>query len=63
MDEKENINPNVFQKISEREITYEEEDDDIVDEFDAREIFGMFKEFMGYSTNLTSFYFRSNSWN
>lgn len=40
MEKLENINPNVYQKISERPLTAEEEDDDIVDEFDSREIFG-----------------------
>lgn len=36
----ENINPNVYEKLSDRSITAEELDDDIVDEFDAREVFG-----------------------
>lgn len=40
MDLKENINPNIYQKISDREITPDEEDDNVVDEFDSREIFG-----------------------
>lgn len=40
MEQKENINPNIFQKISERETTTEEEDDNIIDDFDTREIFG-----------------------
>lgn len=38
--ELENINPNVYQKVENRLITVEEEDDSITDEFDAREIFG-----------------------
>lgn len=38
----ENINPKLYKKIDEREITAEDEDEDIVDEFDAREIFGMY---------------------
>lgn len=36
----ENLNPNIFQKKSKRIATPEEEDDDVVDEFDEREIFG-----------------------
>lgn len=39
--ELENVNPNVYKKIDERLVTPEEENDDITDEFDAREIFGM----------------------
>lgn len=39
--ELENVNPNVYKKIDERVITSEEESDDITDEFDAREIFGV----------------------
>lgn len=38
----ENINPKLYRKIDERKITAEDEDEDIVDEFDAREIFGMY---------------------
>lgn len=38
--ELENVNPNVYKKIEERNVTAEEEDDAVVDEFDAREIFG-----------------------
>lgn len=38
----ENINPKLYKKIDEREITAEDEDENIVDEFDAREIFGMY---------------------
>lgn len=38
--ELENVNPNVYKKIGERTITPDEEDDNVVDEFDAREIFG-----------------------
>lgn len=36
----ENINPNVYNKLSERIVLPQEEDDNIVDEFDSREIFG-----------------------
>lgn len=36
----ENINPKLYEKIAEREITAEEEDENVVDEFDAREVFG-----------------------
>lgn len=36
----ENINPKLYKKADEREITAEELDDDVTDEFDAREIFG-----------------------
>ena len=36
----ENVNPNLYQKIDERNITADEEDENVVDEFDAREIFG-----------------------
>ncbi|OAD58589.1 hypothetical protein WN48_10675 [Eufriesea mexicana] len=35
----ENINPKLYKKKDERQITAEDEDEDIVDEFDAREIF------------------------
>lgn len=38
--ELENVNPNIYSKIDDRLITLEEEDDDVEDEFDAREIFG-----------------------
>lgn len=37
----ENINPKLYKKLDEREITAKEQDEDIVDEFDAREVFGM----------------------
>lgn len=39
--ELENVNPNIYKKIEDRVITPEEEDDNVVDEFDEREIFGM----------------------
>lgn len=41
--ELENINPNIYKKLDSRLITSQEEDDEITDEFDAREIFGIFK--------------------
>lgn len=41
-DKLENINPKLYKKIDERQITAEDENEDIVDEFDAREIFGMY---------------------
>ena len=37
----ENINPTIYQKSTEREITADEEDDNIVDEIDSREVFGI----------------------
>lgn len=40
--ELENVNPNVYCKIDDRSTTLDEEDDCIVDEFDAREIFGKY---------------------
>lgn len=36
----ENINPNVYTKAVDRVVLPEEEDDDVMDEFDSREIFG-----------------------
>ncbi|KOX76436.1 hypothetical protein WN51_12117 [Melipona quadrifasciata] len=39
----ENINPKLYKKINEREITVEDEDEDIVDEFDTREIFDLIR--------------------
>ncbi|XP_031831493.1 MIP18 family protein galla-2 [Nomia melanderi] len=39
----ENINPKLYRKIDERLITAEDEDEDIADEFDAREIFDLIK--------------------
>lgn len=40
MDILENINPNVYQKVSDRNTTANEEDDNVADEIDTREIFG-----------------------
>lgn len=37
----ENINPKLYRKCEEREISQFDEDDEVVDEFDAREIFGI----------------------
>lgn len=39
----ENINPKLYKKIDERQVTVQDEDEDIEDEFDAREIFGVFR--------------------
>lgn len=36
----ENINPTLYGKCEERPVTQEETDDNVVDEFDSREIFG-----------------------
>ncbi|KAK9728404.1 Iron-sulfur cluster assembly protein [Popillia japonica] len=41
--ELENVNPNIYSKIDDRLITLEEEDDDVEDEFDAREIFDLIR--------------------
>lgn len=41
MDLLENINPKLYRKCEEREITPEEEDDNVVDPFDSREVFGI----------------------
>lgn len=40
LEQLENENPNIYSKTNERAITADEEDDNVVDEFDAREIFG-----------------------
>lgn len=40
----ENINPNVYDRIKERVLTANEEDENVPDPFDKREIFGEFKE-------------------
>ena len=37
----ENANPTIYEQTQEREITLADEDDDVVDEFDRREIFGI----------------------
>ncbi|CAG4980583.1 unnamed protein product [Parnassius apollo] len=38
-----NVNPHIYEKESEREITLEEHDENIVDEFDEREIFDLIR--------------------
>lgn len=38
----ENINPKLYKKIDDRQVTAEDEDEDVADEFDSREIFGVF---------------------
>lgn len=40
MTELENVNPNVYKKSEDRKLTKEDEDEDVVDPFDEREIFG-----------------------
>ncbi|XP_011636018.1 MIP18 family protein galla-2 [Pogonomyrmex barbatus] len=39
----ENINPKLYKKLDAREITAEEHDEDVADEFDAREIFDIIR--------------------
>lgn len=39
----ENINPKLYRKIDEREVTINEQDEDVVDEFDEREIFDLIR--------------------
>lgn len=39
----ENINPKLYKKCEEREITPEDEDDNVVDPFDSREVFDMIR--------------------
>lgn len=41
--ELENINPNIYNKVGDRIVLQEEEDDDIIDEFDSREIFDLIR--------------------
>lgn len=41
--ETENLNPNVYGKCKEREITAEEEDENVADPFDSREIFDLIR--------------------
>lgn len=38
--EVENLNPNVYKKCEDRKISASDEDDNVVDPFDEREIFG-----------------------
>lgn len=42
-DRLENINPKLYKKINERQITANDEDEEIVDEFDSREIFDLIR--------------------
>ena len=37
----ENVNPTIYQRSTEREITADEENDDVIDEIDDREVFGI----------------------
>ncbi|XP_051157934.1 MIP18 family protein galla-2 [Leptopilina boulardi] len=39
VDQLENVNPTLYKKVDERKVTADEENEDVVDEFDAREIF------------------------
>ncbi|XP_076168698.1 MIP18 family protein galla-2 [Ptiloglossa arizonensis] len=39
----ENINPKLYKKIDERQVTAEDENEDIADEFDEREIFDLIR--------------------
>ncbi|EFN67069.1 UPF0195 protein CG7949 [Camponotus japonicus] len=39
----ENINPKLYKRLNDREITAEEQDEDVADEFDAREIFDIIR--------------------
>lgn len=56
-DKLENINPKLYKKIDERQITAEDEDEGIVDEFDAREIFGMYNQYNNIFNFLINFLF------
>jgi hypothetical protein len=44
MTELENINPSIYKKTDEREVTKSELDEDVVDPIDEREIFGKLRE-------------------
>ncbi|XP_043283578.1 MIP18 family protein galla-2 [Venturia canescens] len=39
----ENLNPKLYQKIDDRDITADDENENVVDEFDAREIFDLIR--------------------
>ncbi|KYN05134.1 PREDICTED: MIP18 family protein CG7949 [Cyphomyrmex costatus] len=39
----ENINPKLYKKLDDREITISDQDEDVTDEFDAREIFDIIR--------------------
>jgi len=41
--ELENLNPNVYKKSAERQVTTSEEDDNVVDPFDEREVFDLIR--------------------
>lgn len=43
MDRLENINPKLYKKCGERQITETDEDDSVADEFDSREIFDLIR--------------------
>ena len=51
----ENANPTRFEKCSERQVLLDEEDNDVVDDIDSREVFG--ERYLGncvqYCQNLT----------
>jgi hypothetical protein len=49
MDTLENVNPKLYEKCEERRVTEEEEDENIVDEYDAREVFGILSIIYTYS--------------
>ena len=38
----ENVNPILYKKVEERQVTVDDENEDVVDEFDSREIFGKY---------------------
>lgn len=38
--EVENLNPNVYKKCEDRKISVADEDDNVIDSFDEREVFG-----------------------
>lgn len=46
----ENVNPTVFNKVKEREISPEELDDSVVDKIDDREVFDILKKLITYLT-------------
>lgn len=64
-DNLENINPKLYKKVEDRQVTAAEEDEDIVDAFDAREVFGCYcydsiKEYLSREFGLIAFNFRSH---
>jgi hypothetical protein len=40
-DNLENANPTIYRQTEKREVTEEEEDNDVVDQIDSREVFGI----------------------